>query len=77
MRMNYKKKQYSETRFIKFKVNDIPKLYGNDRDKVDKSIYLVKTEAKNQGIIKSRLIDSVTKLLRGSALQMFRNMRMR
>ena len=27
-----------ETRIIKFKVDDIPKLYGNDRDKVDEWI---------------------------------------
>ncbi|RMZ95048.1 hypothetical protein BpHYR1_019822, partial [Brachionus plicatilis] len=66
-----------ETRIINFKVDDIPKLYGNDRDKVDEWIYLVETEARTQGIIKSRLIDCVTNLLRGNALQMLRNMQKR
>ncbi|RNA32671.1 hypothetical protein BpHYR1_022133, partial [Brachionus plicatilis] len=66
-----------ETRIINFKVDDIPKLYGNDRDKVDEWIYLVETEARTQGIIRSRLIDCVTKLPRGNALQMLRNMQKR
>ncbi|RNA21916.1 hypothetical protein BpHYR1_012206 [Brachionus plicatilis] len=67
----------SETRIINFKVDDIPKLYGKDRDIVDEWIYLVQTEARTQGIIRSRLIDCVTKLLRGNALQMLRNMQKR
>ncbi|RNA38463.1 hypothetical protein BpHYR1_047571 [Brachionus plicatilis] len=66
-----------ETRIINFKVNNIPKLYGNDREKVDEWIYLVETEARTQGIIRSKLIDCVTKLLRGNALQMLRNMQKR
>ncbi|RNA20806.1 hypothetical protein BpHYR1_015229 [Brachionus plicatilis] len=37
-----------ETRIINFKVDDIPKLYGNDRDKVDEWIYLVETYKKRQ-----------------------------
>ncbi|RNA31457.1 hypothetical protein BpHYR1_010626 [Brachionus plicatilis] len=44
-----------ETRIINFKVDDIPKLYGNDRDKVDEWIYLVETEARTQGIISTTL----------------------
>ncbi|RNA15567.1 pol [Brachionus plicatilis] len=66
-----------ETRIINFKVDDIPKLYVNDRDRVDEWIYLVETEARTQGIIRSRLKDCVTKLLRGNVLQMLRNMQKR
>ncbi|RNA09691.1 hypothetical protein BpHYR1_012109, partial [Brachionus plicatilis] len=43
----------------------------------DEWIYLVETEARTQGIIRSRLIDCVAKLLRGNALQMLRNMQKR
>ena len=63
-----------ETRIPKFRVDDIPKLYGNERDKVDEWIYLVETEARYQGINKDNLLDGVTKLLRGNALQMLRNL---
>ncbi|RNA07250.1 hypothetical protein BpHYR1_025165 [Brachionus plicatilis] len=44
-----------ETQIITFKVDDIPKLYGNDRDKVDEWIYLIETEARTQGIIRTTL----------------------
>lgn len=63
-----------ETRIPKFKVDDIPKLYGNERDKVDEWIYLVETEARYQGINQDNLLDGITKLLRGNALQMLRNL---
>ncbi|RMZ98606.1 hypothetical protein BpHYR1_001835 [Brachionus plicatilis] len=37
-----------------FKMDDIPKLYGNDKDKIEEWIYLVETEAEDQGIDKNR-----------------------
>ncbi|CAF1071040.1 unnamed protein product [Brachionus calyciflorus] len=63
-----------ETRNALLKVDDIPKLYGNERDKVDESIYLVEAEARYQGVSHNTLLDGVTKLLRGMALQMLRNL---
>ncbi|CAF1023579.1 unnamed protein product [Brachionus calyciflorus] len=64
-----------ETRITRLKVDDIPKLYGNERDKVDEWIYLVEAEARFQGISHDNLLDGVTKLLRGMALQTLRNLR--
>ncbi|CAF1103053.1 unnamed protein product [Brachionus calyciflorus] len=64
-----------ETRIAKLKVDDIPKLFGNERDKVDEWIYLVEAEARYQGISHDNLLDGVTKLLRGMALQTLRNLR--
>ncbi|CAF0892343.1 unnamed protein product [Brachionus calyciflorus] len=64
-----------ETRIALLKVDDIPKLYGNERDKVDEWIYLVEAEARFQGISHDNLLDGVTKLLRGMALQRLRNLR--
>ncbi|CAF0929231.1 unnamed protein product [Brachionus calyciflorus] len=45
-----------------------------ERDKVDEWIYLVEVEARYQGISHDNLFDGVTKLLRGMALQMLRNL---
>ncbi|RNA21667.1 hypothetical protein BpHYR1_023236 [Brachionus plicatilis] len=42
-----------------FKMDDIPKLYGNDKDKIEEWIYLVETEAEDQGIDKNRLVTAV------------------
>ncbi|RMZ97447.1 hypothetical protein BpHYR1_025224 [Brachionus plicatilis] len=47
-----------------FKMDDIPKLYGNDNDKIEEWIYLVETEAEDQGIDKNRLVTAVNKFLR-------------
>ncbi|CAF0846879.1 unnamed protein product [Brachionus calyciflorus] len=55
-------------------IDDIPKLYGNERDKVDEWIYLVEAEARYQGVSHDNLLNGVTKLLRGMALQMLRNL---
>ncbi|CAF1032092.1 unnamed protein product [Brachionus calyciflorus] len=43
-------KRPMETRVAKLGVDDIPKLYGNERDKVDEWIYLVEAKARFQGI---------------------------
>ncbi|RNA17176.1 hypothetical protein BpHYR1_031183 [Brachionus plicatilis] len=58
-----------------FKMDDIPKLYGNDKDKIEEWIYLVETEAEDQGIDKNRLVTAVNKFLRGNALQLVRNLK--
>ncbi|CAF0865669.1 unnamed protein product [Brachionus calyciflorus] len=63
-----------ETWIPKLKVDDIPKLYGNERDKVDEWIYLLEVEVRSKGISHDNLLDGVTKLLRGMALQMLRNL---
>ncbi|CAF0906925.1 unnamed protein product [Brachionus calyciflorus] len=66
---------FRETRITRLKVDDIPKLYGNERDKVDEWIYLVEAEARFQGISHDNLLDGVTKVFRGMALQTLRNLR--
>ncbi|RNA08518.1 transposon Ty3-G Gag-Pol poly [Brachionus plicatilis] len=58
-----------------FKMDDIPKLYGNDKDKIEEWIYLVETEAEDQRIDKNRLVTAVNKFLRGNALQLVRNLK--
>ncbi|RNA13721.1 hypothetical protein BpHYR1_023289 [Brachionus plicatilis] len=56
-------------------MDDIPKLYGNDKDKIEEWIYLVETEAEDQGIDKNRLVTAVNKFLREDALQLVRNLK--
>ncbi|CAF0897505.1 unnamed protein product [Brachionus calyciflorus] len=56
-------------------VDDIPKLYVNERDRVDEWIYMVEAEDRYQGISHDNFLDGVTKLLRGMALQTLRNLR--
>ena len=58
-----------------FKMNQIPKLYGNDKEEIEEWIYLVEIEAEDQGIDKNRLVTAVNKFLRGNALQLVRNLK--
>ncbi|RMZ94090.1 hypothetical protein BpHYR1_030255 [Brachionus plicatilis] len=58
-----------------FRMEEIPKLLGNEKDKIEEWIYLVETEVEGQGIDKNRLVTTVNQFLKGNALQLVRNLR--